>query len=132
MREEKTIVHGNPTRETWIERTISNSAAKGEPAPLNDVLSSHTYLQGTFEPSAEDRYLHELAKEYHEKCEAYDRTVCTGPIGLDGILPANGREAGKICRNARLVIGGIMAKAREKFGIPPDLVGKAIQNYRAR
>lgn len=27
MREEKTIVHGNPTREGWVEKTISKSAA---------------------------------------------------------------------------------------------------------
>ena len=126
MREGKTIMHGNPAKESWIEKTIGNSLAKEEPAP-----SSHTYLQGTFESSAEDKYLHELAKEYHEKCEAYDRTVCTGPIGRDGILPVNSHERKLICENARVLLRGLMRKAKER-GIGPVLTMKAIQNYRIR
>jgi hypothetical protein len=33
-----------------------------------------------------------LAKQYHEETEAYDRTICTGPITEDGITPMNSNE----------------------------------------
>lgn len=46
----------------------------------------------SFEPSERDRCLCELAKRYHEVTEAYDRTVCTGPIRDGSILPANPDE----------------------------------------
>lgn len=101
------------------------------PSALNNGLSSQAYLQGTFEPNIEERYLHELAKEYHETTEAYDRTVCTGPIGRDGIFPANSHERGLIGKHARTILKGLTKKARER-GIEPGLVMKAIQHYRAR
>ena len=41
--------------------------------------------------------LRKLAQEYHERTEAYDRTVCTGPITPAGyILPMNAGERKKI------------------------------------
>jgi hypothetical protein len=43
---------------------------------------------------------YELVEQYYINCEAYDRTVCTGPITRDGILPIDHRELGKINRNA--------------------------------
>ena len=48
---------------------------------------------------------------YYRRCEAYDRAVCTGPMGRDGILPATGHEAGMIGRNARAE----MAELRSRF-----------------
>ncbi len=38
----------------------------------------------------------ELAVQYHVDCELYDRTVCTGGMGKDGVLPANRTEQQKI------------------------------------
>ena len=58
---------------------------------------------GTFELTEQDQYLHRLAEEYHTRCETYDRTVCTGPVGRDGILPATDWERREITRNALLV-----------------------------
>ena len=41
-----------------------------------------------------------LWRFYYAQCEAYDRTVCTGPMGRDGILPATSHERGLIGRHA--------------------------------
>lgn len=38
----------------------------------------------------------EIAQRYVDDCEAYDRTVCTGPIECGEILPADYRELGLI------------------------------------
>jgi hypothetical protein len=55
-----------------------------------------------------DARLFALARAYHERTEAYDRTVCTGPIGRDGIMPATPRERGLINRNAGIVMREIL------------------------
>lgn len=54
-------------------------------------------------PTERDNRLHELATRYHTECEAYDQTVCTGPMGQDGIMPANPHEMALINRNAYAV-----------------------------
>lgn len=87
---------------------------------------------GTFEVTDQDRYLHALAEGYHTRCETYDRTVCTGPVGRDGILPATDWERRKITRNALAVKRELQDQAYRDLGIAPGLVSKAISNYRAR
>lgn len=43
-----------------------------------------------------------LWRFYYGQCEAYDRTVCTGPVGRDGgILPATARERSLIEAHAQ-------------------------------
>lgn len=60
--------------------------------------------------------LYGFAKDYHDRCEAYDRTVCTGPMGRDGIMPASHTELGKINRYARSVLTEVLQNAeREGF-----------------
>lgn len=66
-----------------------------------------------FEP-VYDAFLDGLAAEYCRRTEAYDRTVCTGPIGRDGILPATPREMSLIGRNA--------------FAIKKELEQRALEN----
>lgn len=56
---------------------------------------------GTFTVTEPELQLVDLARAYHEQCEAYDRTVCTGPISKsDGIMPATNWERILINRNA--------------------------------
>ena len=62
-------------------------------------------------PTEKDNKLHELAKRYHDETEAYDRTVCTGPIVRDSIQAANSRELAQINRNARQVFDRIAREA---------------------
>ncbi len=45
-----------------------------------------------FELTEADQQLREAALRYVHDTEAYDRTICTGPIGRDGIMPASPRE----------------------------------------
>lgn len=56
----------------------------GEPMPL----------------SAEYRFAYECWLEYYDRCEGYDRTVCTGPMGRDGVMPVNPEQRAIINRHA--------------------------------
>lgn len=53
-----------------------------------------------FTESDGDRTLRRVAENYVRQTEAYDRTICTGPIGRDGILPATAQERSRSSRNA--------------------------------
>jgi hypothetical protein len=53
------------------------------------------------QPSSDaDPFLSDLAKQYHETCESYDRTVCRGPIKDGQVMPSNGSELSLISRHA--------------------------------
>jgi len=71
------------------------------------------------------KVLHDLAAQYHRQTEAYDRLVCTGPMGRDGILPADGYEQGMINRNAHEIRKVIEAEAA-KHGYTPAQLHRAI------
>lgn len=62
-------------------------------------------------PTEKDNKLHELAKRYHDETEAYDRTVCTGPVVRGSIQPMRPRETALISRNAQRVFDGIAREA---------------------
>ena len=62
-------------------------------------------------PTEKDNKLHELAQRYYTETEAYDRTVCTGPIIDGGIMPVTNYERGLINRNARQVFDRIAQEA---------------------
>jgi hypothetical protein len=83
--------------------------------------------EGRFPPP--DQLLYELAREYHERCETYDRTVCTGPIGPGGgILPATPRESGLINSNAKAILNELIDRG-VKQGRKRDDIVHAIQKY---
>ncbi len=42
---------------------------------------------GTFEPDPLLPQAVRLWRSYYAQCESYDRTVCTGPMGRDGLCP---------------------------------------------
>lgn len=88
-------------------------------------MSWHSTYLGTFEPNHD---LHALAGEYHARCEAYDRTVCTGPIVRGSILPVTPREMALIGRNAHRVARDVMEKADAK-GIDRDELRRAIARW---
>lgn len=68
------------------------------------TLEQHRALfQGEFSIEAQDRMLVQLAAEYHQRTEAFDRTVCTGPMGHEGIMPANHRQRALINANAQRI-----------------------------
>lgn len=72
--------------------------------------------------------LHELAKQYHMQCEAYDVQVCTGPTTKDGIMPATPKELAMINKNAYKVLQEIRNIAQQE-GFTIAELGRAISRY---
>lgn len=57
-------------------------------------------FQSDFTPSEAERRLLAAAEKYVVETEAYDRTVCTGPIKDGSIMPATPHEHRLVNRNA--------------------------------
>lgn len=69
----------------------------------DDQLTPEQYralFYGEFSIEGQDPDLVALAEEYYRRAEEYDRTVCTGPIGPDGIMPTTPAELAAINRHA--------------------------------
>lgn len=79
-----------------------------------DAAFRDHYL-GTFEPKPHPR--HALAVEYYRRTEAYDRTVCTGPIRDGSILPATHHELAQINRHAAAVRRELEARCGDPSGL---------------
>ena len=75
---------------------------------FNEFYKQHIY---EWELTEQECKAIELAKRYFLETEAYDRTVCTGPIRDGSIMPANPHEAAQINRNAIRVRERIMSEA---------------------
>ncbi len=74
--------------------------------------------------------LAKLAEEYHEVCEAYDRTVCTGEIRDGRIMPTMGtKESALINKNSRDVRDRML---REHPGLTRHELQEAIGRYHDR
>lgn len=80
---------------------------------------------GTFVLSEAEIKAHELARQYHVETEAYDRSVCTGPMGRDGILPATPYQYGMINCNAKAVFLRLKKKAAN-YGIDAKTFQRAV------
>lgn len=77
---------------------------------MNSTLNHHDnevfhreHLGIPWRESEEDRTLRLLAEQYHERTEAYDRTVCTGPIINGSIMPVGPYEHSMINKHAAAV-----------------------------
>jgi len=81
-----------------------------------------------WKPTERDNRLHQLATRYHTECEAYDQTVCTGPTGRDGIMPATPHEMALINRNAHAVRKSLEEEAQRK-GIGREELSRAIRRW---
>ncbi len=66
--------------------------------------------------SVRDAKLDALARRYHEETEAYDRSVCTGPIANGSSHPANSDEYVLTCTNASDTFLRICGEAIEETG----------------
>ena len=63
----------------------------------------------TWEITEREIKLFELATQYHAECDRYDSAICTGPIGRDGVMPADAVEFRLINRNAQSVRARLFA-----------------------
>ena len=73
------------------------------------------YLGIPLELTSEEKRLYELAREYHKRTEAYDRTVCSGPVRCGGIMPVTSQQFYLVNRNARKIRDELFIEA-EKLG----------------
>ena len=78
--------------------------------------------------SPKDMLTEELAARYHAETEAYDRSVCTGPTGRDGIMPACHSQYVLVNRNAIKVRRQIMDQAKRE-GISGSEMQRAISRF---
>jgi hypothetical protein len=79
-------------------------------------------------PTDKDNKLHELAKRYHDETEAYDRTVCTGPIRDGSVMPIGTRQMALVNRNAIKVRERIMHEAAQ-HDISRQDIARAISRH---
>lgn len=84
--------------------------------------------QQEWQPTERDNRLHELATRYHTECEAYDQKVCTGPMGQDGVMPANQHQMALINRNAHAVRKRLTEEAARE-GIGREELARAISKW---
>lgn len=82
-----------------------------------------------WQPSERDKRLHDLATRYHTECEAYDRTVCTGPIWDGEIMPNGYRELALVNQNAQIVKRRLRDEGLQ-HGITVDELHRAISHWR--
>ena len=80
---------------------------------MDATLRDHYF--GTFEHKPHPR--HDLAIEYYRRTEAYDRTVCTGPIRDGSILPGSHHELAVINRHAAAVRRELEARCGDPAGL---------------
>jgi hypothetical protein len=94
-----------PNDNTSPKPEIAAQQKTGGDCPSTSCCASfeREYLGMPYTPTKEEIRLRELAEEYHQRTEEYDRKVCTGPIHNSAIMPADGLEFVSINRNARRV-----------------------------
>ena len=68
------------------------------------------YVQ-EWQQADQERRAAELAERYHRETEAYDRTLCTGPIRDGSGMPIGSHELALVNRNAIKLRKQIMAEA---------------------
>jgi len=81
------------------------------------------------QPTPEQKALHGLAGQYHDRCDAYDRAVCTAKSPRSGdVLPADGYELGLVNRNARRVHEDLVRQGAA-MGFTEAQIVRAVQEY---
>jgi hypothetical protein len=81
-----------------------------------------------WEQTEQERKADELAERYHRETEAYDRTVCTGPIRDGSVMPIGSHELALVNRNAINVRKQIMTEAAAA-GISAEDMRRAIGRH---
>jgi hypothetical protein len=75
-----------------------------------------------------DLILHQLLKQYYEAAEAYDRTVCTGPIIDGAILPATPLERALVSQHAATLWRELLTSA-QNLGLDPATVRSSYSRF---
>lgn len=73
----------------------------------------------------------ELAHEYHQRCDAFDRNICTGKNRYGEPMPVTSWQFKAVNRNALLVLRELKERIENnQYGVTKDELIKAIQNYK--
>jgi hypothetical protein len=125
----------------WSENGLWGTAddlARGymlAPSPDQGMKEVSNYLRemlvwnpAPYKLSEREIKLRELAKDYHETCEAYDQAFCTGRTDKGVAMPVNAEEMGKINLHAHLVFARVRDEGK-RCQLSTDEVMKAIQDY---
>jgi len=75
---------------------------------------AHQY-QSEFQVTPAAAHLRQVAEQYVSDTEAYDRTVCTGPIIHGEIMPATQHERAQISRNADQLFSRLLSQNAGRF-----------------
>lgn len=67
----------------------------------------------------------ELACRYHQEAEAYDRTICTGPIKHGAVMPIGYKEHALVSKNATALLAKLCVEA-DAYGISRQELRKEI------
>lgn len=86
------------------------------------------HYEQEWRPTEQERKADELAERYHRETEAYDRTVCTGPVVRGSIMPIGPHEMALVNRNAIKLRKQIMAEAAAA-GISAEDMRRAIGQH---
>lgn len=98
---------------------------------LTDGLGVAEYrkrFEQEWQPTEQELKAVELAERYHHEAEAYDRTVCTGPVLHGSVMPADHRELALVNGNAARLRKQIMAEAAA-HGISAQDMARAIGRH---
>ena len=90
---------------------------------------AHQY-QCEFHITPAAAHLRQVAEQYIRDTEAYDRTVCTGPIISGEIMPATPHEHALISRNADQLFKRLLSQNVDRF--TADELHKEIRRIEAR
>lgn len=128
-------MHSPATIETvgpvWIGYDPASWPDRG--AVIAGLLTADGFMAfyfGTWEPS-QTAPLAALGAEYHERCEAFDRTVCAGPEVDGSIIPMDHRDRMLISRYAQRVRHELIDRG-ERLGFSRADVDQAIRKAEER
>ncbi len=110
---------------------MSKDVAGPDGSGLSEWLGVDEYrrqYEQEWRPTDQERKAAELAERYHRETEAYDRTVCTGPVMRGSVMPMDHRELALVNGNAGRMLKTIMAEA-EAAGISAENMRRAIGRH---
>jgi len=85
------------------------------------------YFGFPIELTIEEKRLRKLALEYHERTEAYDRTVCSGFNSCNRTIPVNSQQVSLVNLNAKKIRDELFIEV-EKLGFKQKQWQEAIFN----
>lgn len=100
----------------------------GFDSDFEEELERVQQYEQEWQQTDQERKAAELAERYHRETEAYDRTVCTGPIRDGSVMPIGPHELALVNRNAIKVRAQIMAEATAA-GISAEDMRRAIGRH---